>query len=454
LIRTGQVLQILVGAVLAVGMGICSVFLPLVAVALFFTICVGVSYLYLGSIPLVILALCSTASLPAMIQVGPASGLAMLTILYAAVILLLWLAGKPASTPIPLLGMPYVVFLVWGTTSTVANSRFDIDAIQNLLVMTIPVLLIAFMCSGSRLARISPGMLHRAWSVSSITAILTFFLIGFSPASRLVDETGARSFALFAMLCVAWHAASWKYEVVGSKWITVALLAGVGISLSRTALMVAIVLVVLSRFNPTRLRDWATTVAWFLAGSVGVYWAVSRIEPLRERFFEGDTSLQLGGLSINAMGRTWMWETTLESYQTSIWVGQGSGSIQELLSSLTTGISHPHNDYLRILHDFGAIGFALWIAAILSFAFHSVRSWITADNSDSASVHLATILAIIGLSLSMLTDNPIVYVFCMVPFGIAIGSSMAITQPVTSTFSRSAESDSAPKAGSIAGAVH
>ncbi|MNT90185.1 hypothetical protein D3C72_2310390 [compost metagenome] len=42
----------------------------------------------------------------------------------------------------------------------------------------------------------------------------------------------------------------------------------------------------------------------------------------------------------------------------------------------------------------------------------------------AAAIHLAAILALFGVAISMATDNPLVYVFVMAPFGILVGASL------------------------------
>jgi O-antigen ligase len=434
---------------LAVGAG--AVYLPVLPALLLAGIFVAFVFRVFSSIPLVILILCSAVGLPAAIQVGPASGLGVLTIAYAATILLVIIASKPSHFPVPTIALPYVVFLAWAFATTIANLRLNVEAIQNLLVLSIPALMIALLCSESREANIPPDLLQKAWVVASFSSIGFYLLHDYTVLMSLVGEPAARSFALFAVFCVAWHASSWRYGSRTSLVVCLIVVLGIGASLSRTALIVAILLIALSRFDPTKARGWLSLTAWIVVGSAGVYWATTSIAPLRERFLEGDTSLQVGGLKINAMGRTWMWERTLDSYRQAPWIGQGSGSAQELMRSLSSNISHPHNDYLRILHDFGNVGLGLWAVGMACLLGHSVRSWLTTANAQDAMVHLAGTLSIVGLCISMLTDNPIVYVYCMVPLGLTVGTSISRQRAASSvpigrkaSFARAVDSSSDP----------
>jgi len=208
------------------------------------------------------------------------------------------------------------------------------------------------------------------------------------------------------------------------------ILLAIAASLSRLAFAVALFLFPLSQIRPTSIRRWLLFALWGTLAAGLFYLAVTYVEPVRARFFEGDLSWQVGSLPINVMGRTRFWRIILDSFAESPWIGKGAGASQEVLRKLYVNISHPHNDYLRILHDFGVIGLALWILALGRLLWVTWKARIRADRRRSADarVHLAAFLSLIVLVLSMLTDNTMDYVFVMAPQAVLVGMSLGRVQ--------------------------
>src|SRR5690606_33721248 len=109
-------------------------------------------------------------------------------------------------------------------------------------------------------------------------------------------------------------------------------------------------------------------------GALG--WLALQYEPLRERFFlysgtglgvprleivgsGAESQLALGNLNLSGRGLAWL-QTWEHGKQAPI-LAHGSGGATVFLERDLglVGISHPHNDYLRILHDLGWVGLAV-----------------------------------------------------------------------------------------------
>lgn len=258
-----------------------------------------------------------------------------------------------------------------------------------------------------------------------------------APLLGQIDERlsiSSRSYALFALFGVSWFIAGARYGDSKGLLQALGIALVIAASLSRTATAVALLLLVISRFNPRSIRGWLGSV---LAGAIGLtaaYVAFTRVDAIRERFTEGDVSLQIAGVSINATGRTEIWERTMESYRESPWVGQGLGSASRVVEAQFPGLGHPHNDYLRILHDVGLVGLVIWFACQFVLVGLVARAWWKADKvrDVEARIHLTALLSLIAVSITMLTDNIVVYAFYMLPLGVIIGTSLGIQHTDTS----------------------
>jgi O-antigen ligase len=209
----------------------------------------------------------------------------------------------------------------------------------------------------------------------------------------------------------------------------VAILATIVLSLSRSSIVTALLLLPLSRMRSRpRIADWVRMILVIGLAAGLFYGAFTYIAPLRERFTEGDVQTVGGAVSINVTGRDTMWSVTWHSYLESPWIGKGAGSsAKELFES--AGLSHPHNDYLRILHDYGLVGLLLWALGFTILVRRTWRAWRYADVSGSqvAHVHLTALLSLVVVGIDMITANPIVYIFIMGPLGVLVGSSLGLS---------------------------
>jgi O-antigen ligase len=200
------------------------------------------------------------------------------------------------------------------------------------------------------------------------------------------------------------------------------------VSLSRMALAASVLVIWLSQLAPGSARArWKFTIVGTLLIGVCLV-GITRYEPLRDRFFEGDVSLKLGAVTINGMGRVAMWRATLESAATSPIVGHGAGSAAEIINS-RFNLGHPHNDYLRVLHDYGLVGLVLWIFALAHLGWGARKGWIVRHRSKdytSSAIHRAAYLGIVGTAVTMITDNSMAYYMIMIPLAALVGASIGL----------------------------
>lgn len=355
---------------------------------------------------------------------GPISGMGVFTIVFTLAVWLLWLVRPVATRRVWGAVWPFIAFLLWAVFSFPLHPPKFLG-LQNLLVMA------AFVGSMLLAAKQSRRNCSFAWRVgkaiswSSWLGGLLYALGRFvgGPFSKL--SLDPRSFALFALLGLSWYLAMWRAGSRGAFWAAAGITGLIALSLSRVGLAVAVGLFGLVRFRPGSSLRWIRLAVLGLLLVALLYLAISHIEPLRARFFEGDMSMSIGGVAINAMGRTKMWQVTLDSFRESPWIGKGAGSAAEVVR-LATGQVHPHSDYLRLLHDYGVVGFGLWLLGLCRLLRSMWQAWANADRHDpaEAQIHLSAFLAGTASALVMVTQNNLAYVFMMAPVGILIGVSL------------------------------
>jgi O-antigen ligase len=195
--------------------------------------------------------------------------------------------------------------------------------------------------------------------------------------------------------------------------------------------VVSLLVVALSAIDFDRFTSVARSVSLFIAIAAVAYLGSTHANPVTNRFVTGDI-VRVHGLGINANGREAIWETTWESARRAPLTGHGAGSADDLVARrFQPAAVHVHNDYLRLFHDYGVIGVGLWA---LSFAQMFRKSGLRKSERrasltrDGSIFSVAAQLGLLGLSLAMLTDNPLLYSFVVTPVGLLVGAAMGLRQ--------------------------
>lgn len=418
-----------IAAALGIGLlaAVISAYMPLLGVMIIGS---ALLMLVLGlsrSLVLAIMVMSGSVDLFTGFNLGPISTMGLLTVLYAGSTWAIW-AMRPRWTPqrTPTL-LPLLMLLGWGVMGVALWYTPSVNSMQNLLVIASFLGIIVLSARDNRDNTITPQTFEKIFELA-VVAASGLYLLTRATGSIGGFGVGVRTYALFALVGLAWYVAGWRCGSRRSLWFAFALLALLVMSLSRTAMVLGLFLFPLAQLRLNKLSGWLRLAAWGTLALVVLYAGISYFEPLRSRFFEGDTSLQVAGISINAEGRVNAWEAVLDSYRESPWLGKGAGSSEEVIKKLFPALGHPHNDYLRILHDYGLVGFVLWLVGYFGLLRVTWKAWIKAADSEGGygRVHLAAFLALVAIGLAMLTDNVIVYIFVMAPLGVLVGASLGL----------------------------
>ncbi|HEX5260720.1 MAG TPA: O-antigen ligase family protein [Gaiellales bacterium] len=369
--------------------------------------------------PAALLLLAGFVALPRVATVGSYSGLAVLTIvivLAALPILLLRRRVRPA-VPRPLLlftAYTCVALVVAGPSST---------GIQNVLIFLAFIAAIAVTASGVRSQAEIPHTIVRAFDIAAWTGVgVLAALLATGHGATPTDVLAPRPFAIFAVLALAWALARMRVERRGGLLAAAAIVVIV-VSLSRGEIVAVVLLLSLNWVGPGgagRLVVAAVTLA--LLGA-GLFYATEHVSALHTRFYGGDQQT-LDGVRINTEGRVGVWQATWAHWKTSPILGHGPGDADHI--SGLQGLDHPHNDFLRILDDSGLVGLALWLAGYFELMRQARRADRESRSPTDIRVAWAAFLALAGIGLIMLVDNPADYVFIMCPLGVLAGAALGI----------------------------
>jgi O-antigen ligase len=274
-------------------------------------------------------------------------------------------------------------------------------------------------------------MLRNAALFASLCYLVVFLFFGFGKEGiGVISFIAARSFALFALLGVALFVSEWDKSSRSGFWLGAALVLLIALSLSRTALVISILLFPLSRMRSVSFRDFGRVAIFGAMACAALLYLVFSIGALRTRFLADNaiSDYVSGEAAVDTSGRLTAWAVTLNSYVDSPWTGQGPGSANDLMDDVLyrLDIGHPLNEYLRFLHDEGALGLSLLVigfAQLLILCWRAYRNSLLLVSRRSA-FYLAAFLSLVAVLLSMFTDNTASYIYVMAPLGIMVGITL------------------------------
>lgn len=316
---------------------------------------------------------------------------------------------------------PLMVLAIWSSLRTLPS--LDADGMQNALALVSLILAIA----ASRLIAINyPQKARALWNLLGF--LFTLFSITWVLLEVTVPHLTAspRFFALWGTLGVSYFlgsSGSGRPHSQLSLAVALALILAIGLSLSRMALAVSLLLVPFAYVRPERVRGWLGPIALgtllFLVGLL----AIQKLPALNQRFTSGDVQ-RIGAVEIAVEGRWFFWTTVLGATGEAPLLGKGPGSAAELMLKATRGrIEQPHNEYLRLLYEFGAVGLMLAIVGLSGLARHLFKEWqeLRRLEMPAAQKACAAFLATIAIAVSMATDNTLTYMNVTIVAGFLIG---------------------------------
>ena len=260
------------------------------------------------------------------------------------------------------------------------------------------------------------------------------------------DLTGrATSAMLVTILAVAW--ARWTAGRRRQSFITVLVVfAAIVIGEARTASLAALVAAGSMWIALTFRRSFPFAVKAIFAGLLFIVITVLVFAwtPAGSRIVSGLVQLPTvladptGGVAAGVtQGRSRVWAHVIARVAEAPVLGYGAGAASWASFDITQSERwrHPHNDYLRILHDTGLIGLALLVSVLWNLAAAAVHVVRRARRSGSnAPVEAAAAFgALVGLAALMMTDNVIVYTYVLVPTGLLAGMALARRYEYTRT---------------------
>lgn len=334
---------------------------------------------------------------------------------------------------LPSFGQPLIfgsiiltILLVWLALQWVnllVLSDLGTGAFQSVLIATVTVLGIVFFAR----ARIHASTFHRAFALAGVTGGLLVIADSFIDSIALTSPN-TMQYLLVPLVSVLALSSQRPWLLIGAAVILQAII----IPSPRMAIATAVLLILLGAILVPRLKVWVR-VALVTGTGLIIYANFSLNSLVSRRFAErGDGALVLpdlgqpadsgsAALAVNTNGRINVWTALSEQASGSyLLFGRGAGFSRNFVSEYA-GWQQPHNEYLRILVDFGLPGLLLLLAAGVALTILAIVRW-----RIQPSIAFGLLGVVTAVGAMSLTDLALVSFAVVLPFAIVVGSSVQV----------------------------
>ncbi len=282
----------------------------------------------------------------------------------------------------------------------------------------------ASMC---RLNRRSLASIEALVRVSYGIFFAAFLLVVVPFAFRDIENSGFPTLAVSALVFQSYFLAS--FFVSGRRKADLLLylsaLAIPLVSANRGPLLASIGLLVLAAV-PISLARRVVIVALAAMLGAGAFYTPKMQHKM---FYSGNGGLEdlrLDNPDLNMSGRAPMWEALVEGIRESPWFGHGANADRTRLLDLGFATYLPHNDWLRVLFNYGTLGAFLLIAAMTAQVFHLSHLPVRGQ-PELRALGAAAASCFGAFAFLMATDNVLIYCqFFTVPMMLLVGATYSM----------------------------
>jgi O-antigen ligase len=274
------------------------------------------------------------------------------------------------------------------------------------------------------------GKLYRFMAIGLFIVIL--FKTGIIITGRLPVRTGLAAEAMTGTLLCSLFVSNYVFGRRKELGWWAAFAAIPYISLTRTA-MVAAELSLPMTFAPMRIIKRVFFSILIIMTAIPLFYS-ERVQ--QKMFYSGKGTIaevHPDNPDFATHGRTVIWEAMGTGIDEKPYFGHGANASETYLSSIFTGVTHPHNDWLRLLFDYGYFGTVIFGLSLFLQLLHILKR---AKNSigETKILFYTGASTILSFVLFMFSDNIILYAafFGNLQFAI-IGTAYAAYSQIQQT---------------------
>jgi len=305
------------------------------------------------------------------------------------------------------ISFPLSIWLPWSLFVIISGYMSDYVNLQRSTLLLCPIV-VGLASSTARVDEkqlVNFALLVKLFSLAVL--VLAFFLTGLLLTGQLPSATALAPQAITGTVLAAFFASGYTFGRVKDLfwWSAIALLPVV--ALTRMAIF-ATGLTLPATFSPMKLQTRMILLVVVALLGLGLFYS-PRVQ--EKMFMKGEGSLSDIGDPNNlaTSGRRYMAGVLLtEIAERPIW-GHGANASEDLILKLTEGrLTHPHDDWLRFLYDYGAVGTALFFFTLVFQVRHLLRKARRSDG-EIRTVFFAAASTFLPFVLMMFTDNIVLY---------------------------------------------
>lgn len=338
--------------------------------------------------------------------------------------------------------MPFFAFALWAVLRFILTP-LGVTGAKDLVFYLLPPLVALYTVFVIQTTpRPVPELIRNLLLASVVLPVIIYLVLMAFGVVRFTAEgplgpIGPRAVALYLLVVLALALAVNRYGESSSVRTAAGIAATLAlitimVTLSRTAAVTGLALVLFSRARPRYPARLIFRLAGVVVLTVLLLWSVPAF---RERSFHRVEEGLVSSLEhFNTMGRAVMWSLTAANALQSPVIGWGPGSARLMLvRERPKGDEtehHPHNEYLQTFHDLGAIGLLLLMVAWGKVVIDRWRAWIRSEDTldrNESMWNLAALLASGVVLVTSVTDNTLHYADITTPVFmiIAIASHLS-----------------------------
>jgi O-antigen ligase len=305
------------------------------------------------------------------------------------------------------MSFPLSVWMPWGLFVILSGYMSDYANLQRSTLLLCPIV-VGMAASTAKIDEeqlLNFGILIRIFSVALL--FLATFLTGLLLTGQMPGSTGLAPQAITATLLASFFVCGYSFGRVRDLlwWGAVVMLPV--LALTRMAIFVSGLSLPFT-FSPLKLRlRIILSVIVALLGLALFY--TPRVQ--EKMFMKGEGTLADIGDEKNlaTSGRRHIAEVLLLEIAQKPWWGHGANASEELILKLSEGqLTHPHNDWLRFLYDYGIVGAALFLLTVIIQVRHLLKK-AQKSEGEIRIFFFAAASSFLPFVLMMFTDNIVLY---------------------------------------------
>lgn len=237
--------------------------------------------------------------------------------------------------------------------------------------------------------------------------VVVIFKAGIIVTGALPGATGMAAEAMTGTLLCALFASNY---VLGKKrelawWAAFAAIPY--IALTRTGI-VAAGITLPSTFAPMKVSKRAILLVLLVMLAIPVFYS-QRVQ--HKMFYSGGGTLaevHPDNPDLATSGRKALWERLEDEIGQKPYFGHGANASEPFVAMLTGGLTHPHNDWLRLLYDYGYFGAIIFALCMIAQVLHILKRAKSATGETKV-LFYAGASTFLSFALFMFSDNIVLY---------------------------------------------